>query len=117
MSSHRETFPMGIEEEYQIIDPVTYELSSSSIALLPTAQQTLGEKAQPELQLSQVEVATPVCRTLQEVRTELIHMRHEMIAAATQQKKYLAAAGTHPFSHWKSQHITPKERYQEIAHD
>jgi hypothetical protein len=51
MPSHRETFPMGIEEEYQIIDPVTYELSSSSIALLPTAQRTLGEKAQPELQL------------------------------------------------------------------
>lgn len=117
MSSQTETFTIGVEEEYQIIHPVTYELSSSSTALLPTAQQALGEKAQAELELSQVEAATPVCRTLQHVRTELIHMRSEMIAAAARQGRYLAAAGTHPFSHWKSQRITPKERYQEIATD
>ncbi|MBV9021057.1 MAG: carboxylate-amine ligase [Ktedonobacteraceae bacterium] len=115
MSSQSEPFTMGVEEEYQIIDPVTYELSSSSSALLSTAQQTLGDKAQPELQLSQVEAATPVCRSLPQVRQALIHMRREMIAAASRQKKYLAAAGTHPFSHWKSQHITPTQRYQEIA--
>jgi len=115
MSFQSEPFTMGVEEEYQIIDPVTYELSSSSRALLSKAQQTLGEKAQPELQLSQVEAATPICRSLQQVRQELIHMRGKMITAASRQEKYLAAAGTHPFSHWKSQHITPKQRYQEIA--
>ena len=117
MLSQTEPFTMGVEEEYQIIDPVTYELSSSSSALLSTAQQTLGDKAQPELQLSQVEAATPICRKLQEVRTALIQMRREMIAAAAQQGKNLASAGTHPFSHWKRQRITPKERYQGIAED
>lgn len=117
MASQIETFTMGVEEEYQIIQPVTNELSSSSSALLPDVQQALGEQAQPELQLSQIEAATPICRSLQEVRAELIHMRSEMIAAATQQGKYLAAAGTHPFSDWKSQRITPKERYQKIADD
>ena len=117
MSSQTETFTLGVEEEYQIIDPVTYELSSASGALLPTAQRVLGEKAQPELQLSQVEAATPVCQNLQNVRRELVHMRRQMIEAATRQERYLAAAGTHPFSHWKSQRITPKERYQEIAAD
>lgn len=115
MASQTETFTMGVEEEYQIIDPVTRELSSSSHTLLPTAQQHLGEKAQPELQLAQVEAATPVCQTLQEVRRELIKMRHGMIMAAQQDGKQLAAAGTHPFSHWKSQRITPKERYQGIV--
>jgi carboxylate-amine ligase len=50
---------MGVEEEYQIIQPVTKELSSSSSALLPDTKQALGEQAQPELHLSQVEAATP----------------------------------------------------------
>lgn len=115
MASQAETFTMGVEEEYQIIDPLTRELSSSSRALLSTAQQALGEKAQPELQLSQVEAATPVCQTLQEVRRELTRMRREMIIAAQRDGKQLAAAGTHPFAHWKSQRITPKERYLGIV--
>lgn len=117
MASQRETFTMGVEEEYQIIDPVTRELSPSSQALLPTVQRALGEKAQPELQLSVVEAATPVCQTLQEVRRELSKMRREMIGAAQHDGKQLAAGGTHPFSHWKSQRITPKERYLGVAED
>lgn len=115
MSSQQENFTLGVEEEYQIIDPDTYELSSSASALLHTAQQVLGEQAQSELQLSQVEAATPICQDLREVRTALIHMRGEMIAAAAKKGKSLVAAGTHPFSHWKSQRITPKKRYKEIA--
>lgn len=115
MSSKTEAFTIGVEEEYQIIDPDTYELSSSSHALLPSVQKKLGDKAQPELQLSQVEAATPVCKTLHEARTAVTCMRREMIAAAERQGKYLAAAGTHPFSHWKDQRITPKERYVGIA--
>jgi carboxylate-amine ligase len=116
-SSKKEEFTLGVEEEYQIIDSKTFELSSSSTSVLRKAQQKLGEKAQPELQLSQVEAATPVCANLREAREALIHMRREMLAAAERQGKYLAAAGTHPFSHWKSQRITPKERYQGVAKD
>ena len=115
MALHKEHFTLGVEEEYQIIDPRTFELSSSSRSLLHTAQETLGEKAQPELQLSQVEAATPVCQNLREARAALAHMRGEMIAAAEKKGKHLVAAGTHPFSHWKNQRITPKERYQETA--
>ena len=115
MSSQQEKFTLGVEEEYQIVDPRTWELSSSSRSLLHSAQQALGEQAQPELQLSQVEAATPVCQDLREVRAALGHMRGEMIAAAAKDGKSLVAAGTHPFSLWKSQRITPKERYKEIA--
>jgi glutamate---cysteine ligase / carboxylate-amine ligase len=115
MSTKTAPFTIGVEEDYQIIDPVTYELSSSSSALLPAAQKKLGDKAQPELQLSQVEAATPVCATLQEARSAVARMRREMIAAAERHGKYLAAAGTHPFSHWKGQLITPKKRYLGLA--
>lgn len=117
MAYDRETFTLGVEEEYQIIDPDTRELSSSSASLLPRAQHTLGENAQQELQLSQVEAVSSICHTLHDVRTELVRLRRDMAGAATQQGKQIAAAGTHPFSHWKKQRITPKDRYQGIVDD
>lgn len=117
MSSPQGNFTIGVEEEYQIIHPDTYELSSSSKALLSTAQQALGEQAQPELHLSQIEAATPVCRNVQEARTQLVRMRQNMLASAVLQGKTLAAAGTHPFSDWRKQRITPKARYREIAEE
>ena len=117
MSSHAETFTMGVEEEYQVIDPQTRELSPASHEVVEAAQKALGEKAQPELQLAQVEAETPVCQDLAEVRREVLKMRRGMITAAQQVGKQLAAAGTHPFSHWKDQRITPKERYLGVAED
>ncbi|HEY0752422.1 MAG TPA: carboxylate-amine ligase [Ktedonobacteraceae bacterium] len=117
MDSAQQHFTLGVEEEYQIIHPDTYELSSSSKALLSTAQQALGELAQPELQLSQIEAATPICQDVQEVRTQLVRMRQEMLASAVLQGKTLAASGTHPFSERGKQRITPKARYREIAED
>jgi carboxylate-amine ligase len=70
---------------------------------------------QPELYLSQREIGTPICRTLTEVRAELVRLRREVISAAEQEGSRIAAAGTHPFSHWGEQKITPKERYREIS--
>lgn len=115
MAIPQEEFTLGVEEEYQIIDPNTRELSSSALSILPKAEQTLGEQVQPELRLSQIEIATPVCHTLAEVRSELQRLRREVIAAAKQNGQQIAAAGTHPFSHWKVQKITPKKRYRGLA--
>jgi carboxylate-amine ligase len=105
---------MGIEEEYQIIDPQTRELSSTADQMLPIAQATLGNAVQYEMILSLIEIATPICHTLADVQTELVRLRGGIIAAADQTKKLIAAAGTHPFSHWKEQTITPKEHYKEL---
>lgn len=115
MSPRSVPFTIGIEEEYQIINPVTRELSSSAQIILPIVQRTLGDNVQPELNLSQVEAITPVCHSLSEARHEVVHMRRAVIKAAEQVGLRIAAAGTHPFSHWKNQSITPKERYRSIA--
>ncbi len=114
MSPHVETFTIGVEEEYQIIDPVTRELSSDAEAVLHEARKTLGEEVQLEIHLSQIEVATPVCQTLAEVRDGLAHLRREVIAAAATQNKQIGASGSHPFSHWSRQHVTPYERYTSL---
>jgi glutamate---cysteine ligase / carboxylate-amine ligase len=117
MSLPEESFTIGVEEEYQIIDPANRELCSRVQQILPLAQRTLGEAVQPEAQRSQIEIATPICQTLSDVRTALTELRREVITAAAKDGKRIAAAGTHPFSHWQAQQITPKERYQDLLQD
>src|SRR4028119_2498769 len=117
MSLPTEDFTIGVEEEYQIIDPKTRELRSRVQQILPLAQKALGEVVQPEVQQSQIEIATPVCRSLSEVRAELVRLRRELIAAASIDGNQIAAAGTHPFSEWKEQEVAPKERYQGLMRD
>ncbi len=117
MSVHREEFTIGVEEEYQIIHPETRELRSRAASILLKAQASVGEEVQPELYLSQIEIGTPICHTLADMRAELVRLRREIISAAERDGSRIAAAATHPFSHWEDQRMTPKDRYVGIAED
>ncbi len=108
-------FTIGVEEEFQIIDPQTYALSPDVEDILPHACKVLGNAVQYELILSQVEVATPICHTLKDVQDALTHLRGTLIDAAQGAGKRIAAAGTHPFSPWHEQIITPKDRYRRLV--
>lgn len=112
-----EDFTIGVEEEYQIINLKTRELQSRAEHILRKTQETIGDEVTPELYLSQIEIGTPVCRTLAEVRTQLARLRGEVILAAGKSSNGIAAAATHPFSHWEDQQLTPKARYVGIAQD
>lgn len=101
---------IGVEEEYQIIDPVTRELQSYITQILEDERLVLGQ-VKPELHQSIVEVGTTVCRTPQDVRAQLIELRRSVMELAGRKGLKIAAAGTHPFSHWANQEITPLERY------
>ncbi len=108
------SWTVGIEEEYQIIDSATRELCPRSDHLLPRVQPALGEDVQPELYRSQIETASGICRTLTDVRAELVRLRRALLAATSGGNR-IGAAGTHPFSRWNEQSITPKPRYEGIA--
>lgn len=115
MSLQSHSFTIGVEEEYQIIDAHTRELSQQAHLILPEAQAILGDDAvQYEMILSQIEIATPICHSLTEVQHELMRLRGGVIAAANKVGQRIAAAGTHPFSHWNKQQVTPKERYRAL---
>lgn len=108
-------FTIGVEEEYQIIDPQTRELCGKAERIIGHARKNLDKDVvQPEMYSSQVEIATVVCQSLSEVRQELTRCRQVIIEAAQQSGKAIAAAGTHPFSDWREQEITPKIRYQNL---
>ncbi len=64
----------------------------------------MGEQVTQEMYLSQIEIGTSICQTLQQVRAELQVLRGQLIAAQ-QAECRLVAAGTHPFSHWQEQHL------------
>ncbi|MDQ7859214.1 MAG: carboxylate-amine ligase [Armatimonadota bacterium] len=108
---------IGIEEEYQIIDPQTRELRSYITEILQGDSIALREQVKPELHQSIVEIGTRVCRTAAEARGELVRLRREIRRAASRNGLAIAAAGTHPFSSWLTQEITPYERYLGVKED
>ena len=111
------SFSIGIEEEYQIIDPQTRELKSYITELLEAGKMTLREQVKAELHQSIVEVGTKVCRTANEARDELIRLRRGVMELAGRNGLKIAAAGSHPISSWVDQEITPFERYAGVKQD
>jgi carboxylate-amine ligase len=108
---------IGIEEEYQIIDPHTRELKSYITQILEESKFILREQVKAELHQSMVEVGTEVCKTPAEARSELVRLRREIMNMAGRNGLKIAAAGTHPFSSWVTQEITPFERYLGVKQD
>ena len=107
---------LGIEEEYQIIDPETRELKSYITEIL-AGDKLLLDEVKPELHQSMIEIGSRVCRTPQELRAELVRLRGMVMDLAAKSDLAIAAAGTHPFSCWTKQEITPLERYVGVQQD
>ncbi|UCG23617.1 MAG: carboxylate-amine ligase [Chloroflexota bacterium] len=109
---------LGIEEEYQIIDPETRNLFSYITELLSQDEQRQEKlNIMPELMQSQVEVGSHVCRNVKEIRQEVIRLRREVTALAKENGLKIAAASTHPFAKWEEQNITEGVRYRELLDD
>lgn len=114
-SSH--VFTLGIEEEFQIIDPVTRELRSHIQEILAGGKMVLKEHVKPEMHQSVVELGTEICTDAGCARRQVIQLRSELAEIAGQAGLKIASAGTHPFSHWMDQLITDNERYETIVRD
>lgn len=107
---------IGIEEEYQIIDPETRELRSYITEILD-GEHVILEQVKPELHQSILEAGTTVCRTTSEARAEVVKLRGSIIRHVERSGLAVVAAGTHPFSSWVNQEITPLERYIGVRQD
>lgn len=108
---------IGIEEEYQIVDPETRELRSYITQILEQGTMVLREQMKAELHQSMVEVGTNVCQNTTEARAELVRLRRTVVDLASRSGLKIAAAGTHPISSWLTQEITPFERYLGVKKD
>jgi carboxylate-amine ligase len=108
----RKRFTLGIEEELQLVDAETYELSSRIDELL----ERTGEDAQvkPELLQSVVEVATRPSESVAAAVDETRRLRARLREAGAANGTLIAAAGTHPFSRYEYQEVTERPRYREL---
>ena len=108
-------FTIGVEEEFQIVDPETWELRSHVSELLASSAATFGDQIKRELHQSIVEVGTKICANVDELATEVIRSRRGLADAAERVGLRVAAGGTHPFSSWIDQRLSPGERYENIV--
>ena len=112
------TFTIGIEEEYQTIDPETRDLRSHINAeLLEKGKLLLQERVKAEMHQSVVEVGTGICNNIKEAKAEVKLLRRNIIRLAKENGLRLASVATHPFSDWRTQDINPDARYKNIVED
>jgi carboxylate-amine ligase len=107
-------FTLGIEEEYQVIDPVTRELVSHDQQIVINASKVLNDQVKAEMHEAVVEVGTNICNDIQDAREQITHLRKSISTFAGDLGYKIGAAGTHPFSKWETQMITQNPRYHEI---
>jgi carboxylate-amine ligase len=110
-------FTLGVEEEFQIVDPQSGELRSHVSELLASSASMLGDQIKREMHQSIVEVGTKICGDVAELREEIFRNRRELANAAERVGLAVAAAGTHPFSRWEDQVISPGVRYDNIVEE
>ena len=113
--AHR--FTIGVEEEFQIIDPASGELRSHVSQLVAATPSALGDQIKPEMHQSIIEIGTKICNNVDELRIDMGRVRGELVHSAESIGLAVAAAGTHPFSSWTDQAISPGERYKNIVEE
>ena len=112
-------FTLGVEEEFQIVHAETRELRSYVSKLLEegSSNALLRERVRPEMHQSVVETGTGICRDIKQARDEVTELRQNLGDLAKKGGMRIVAAGTHPFSDWKTQDITDGDRYKGIVED
>jgi len=112
------TFTIGIEEEYQTVDPVTRDLRSHiQVELLEKGKMILQERVKAEMHQSVVEVGTGICNNIKDAKAEVKLLRRNIIRLARENGLRVASVATHPFSDWRTQEIHPDARYKDIVED
>ena len=114
----RPSFTLGIEEEYQTIDPETRDLRSHiATEMLEKGKLRLEERVKAEMHQSVIEVGTRICSNIKVAQEDLFDLRRNMIRLAEESGLVLVAGATHPFADWRSQEIYPDPRYDKVVED
>ncbi|QFT59692.1 Carboxylate-amine ligase YbdK [Sulfitobacter sp. THAF37] len=111
------SFTIGIEEEYLLVDRDSLALAAAPDALMQACREELQEQVSPEFLQCQIEVGTKVCETVAEARDDLSRLRSCISRHAKQHNLAPIAVSCHPFSDWKNQDFTEKDRYDALQRE
>lgn len=118
MATREPSLTLGVEEEYLLVDRATGAVASDPPSeLFARLHERTSGRAFPEFLRSQVEVNTPICRTVGDARRELRELREAVIEEAARFGLAPIAAASHPFSLTSSQKRTDKERYSALLEE
>ncbi|GAC1462352.1 MAG: carboxylate-amine ligase [Chloroflexota bacterium] len=110
-------FTIGIEEEFQFVDPETRDLRSSVQEIMANGESLLGEQIKKEMFQAMVEVGTNICHDVTEARKDIVHLRRTVAELAKKAGTRLVASGSHPFARWEKMDVTEDERYIQLEHN
>ena len=111
---------LGVEWELELVDLESRELTGAASEILGELGRPFGgehPKAKHELLESCIEVITGVCTTVDEALADLRGTVDEVAAAASARGLGLMCSGTHPFTDWSTQKISPAPRYTKLVDD
>ncbi|WP_251005281.1 glutamate-cysteine ligase family protein, partial [Escherichia coli] len=99
--------------EMQVVNPPGYDLSQDSSMLIDTVknQITAGE-VKHDITESMLELATDVCRDINQAAGQFSAMQKVVLQAAADHHLEICGGGTHPFQKWQRQEVCDNERYQ-----
>lgn len=117
MSRAEPEFTIGIEEEYLLVDRESLALERAPEAMMEACAAELEGQFSPEFLECQVEIGTKVCAGVREAREDLKRLRSTVARIAGEHGLAPIAASCHPFSDWRDQHHTRKDRYNELHDD
>jgi len=107
---------VGVEEEYMLVDPASWDLVSGVEPLLDRAADSeFADRLKPELMQCVLESGTVVCEDVPAAEADLRHIRSYVAEHARAEGMRLAASGTHPFSLYENQKITARDRYRALV--
>jgi glutamate---cysteine ligase / carboxylate-amine ligase len=112
-------FTVGIEEEFQILDPESLSLVQRFEELYDAAcaDEGIGDRAAGELISSEIEIRSPKGDTFAEAVAYQRELRGRLFRLAADRGLWLAATGTHPWSPWQEQQIIDTEHYRRLLGD
>jgi len=102
---------LGVELELNLVDAQTLALRSGVVPILESLPPELHGSVKPELFQCYLEINTAICRDVAEVERDLTAKIKVVEQLARNQGMRLYWGGTHPFSRWQDQEVTPDERY------
>jgi carboxylate-amine ligase len=106
-------FTIAVEEEFQLLDPETLELTNRFEELKGGAAGTeLDEHLVGELIASEIEVKTGRCASFGEAADRMAQRRAQLAELADRFDVGLASTGTHPWSRWQDQRIIDTPHYR-----
>lgn len=107
---------LGVEEEFHLVDPDRRVLVPAALDTMAAAAR-LGVVLDPEFHQTSIETATAVCRSLGQVRRQLVERRRDAARAAAEAGAVLMACGTVPMPGPAAHPVYPDDRFRWMAHE